>query len=130
MFSFMAAQHLADTTATQEKEKNDLRVTHSATDGYYWGKKYAWRRYGMVIPKSAFYSYLEEIGHPFVPCTTRDPERSFAVDQSIAYKEGGLLEAVRDLVASAKKKGNVYFKSPLYSKKFSINGVNAITDKK
>ncbi|MEO5793956.1 MAG: hypothetical protein ABIP34_02695 [Rhodoferax sp.] len=38
MFSFVAAQHLANGAYTAEKAKNDQRVTHSATDDYYWGK--------------------------------------------------------------------------------------------
>lgn len=41
MLSFLAAQHIAAGNHAIEKAKNDQRVTHAATDGYYWGKKYA-----------------------------------------------------------------------------------------
>ena len=47
MLSFLAAQHIAQGTLAAEKAKNDQRVTHSATDGYYWGKKYAWRMFNL-----------------------------------------------------------------------------------
>lgn len=130
MFSFMAAQHIAGGNFATEKAKNDDRVTHKATDGYYWGKKYAWRMFGTVISNSAFHQYLEEIKHPFVPCITRDPDLPYSNDESIAYAENGLEDAVRNLIASAVKVSSAYFKSPLYSKKFSIKGINAITDKK
>jgi len=131
MFSFIAAQQLAKEIRSAEKAKNDQRVSHSAKDGYYWGKKYAWRMFGMVIPKEAFYQYLEEIGHPSVPCITSNPDLPYASNEaSTAYKEKGLEEAVRNLISSAKKVSAAYYKSPLYSRKFSIRGLNAITDKK
>src|ERR1700733_12541810 len=57
MFSFMAAQSLAQETYAAEKAKNEQRVSHSAADGYYWGKKYAWRMFGTAIPKNAFFEY-------------------------------------------------------------------------
>ncbi|MDO9479453.1 MAG: hypothetical protein Q8K34_11585 [Hydrogenophaga sp.] len=130
MLSFLAAQHIAQGNFSIEKAKNDQRVTHSATDGYYWGKKYAWRMFGTVIAKSAFFEYLEEIGHPSVPCITRDPDLPYSNDESTAYKEIGLETAMRNLVASAVRASPAYFKSPLYSKKFTIKGINALTDKK
>ena len=130
MLSFLAAQHIAQGNRPAEKAKNDQRVSHSATDGYYWGKKYAWRMYGTVIAKSAFFKYLEEIDHPSVPCITRDPDLPYPNDKSTAYAEHGLEEAVRNLIASATKASAAYFKSPLYSKKFAITGINALTDKK
>ena len=130
MFCFMAAQQLAQATYQAEKAKNDQRVSHSATNGYYWGKKYAWRMFGTVIAQSAFVAYLEEIAHPSVPCITSDPDLPYANAQSTAYAEKGLEKAVRDLVASATKVTGAYFKSPLYTKKFSIKGLSAITDKK
>jgi hypothetical protein len=86
MFSFMAAQNLAQETYAAEKAKNEQRVSHSANDGYYWGKKYAWRMFGTAIPKNAFFEYLKEINHPSVPCTTSDPDLPYGNDDSIAYK--------------------------------------------
>jgi len=130
MLSFMAAQHMAIGNFSIEKAKNDDRVTHKATDGYYWGKKYAWRMFGTVISDNAFYKYLEEIKHPFVSCITRDPDLPYSNVESIAYAEDGLEDAVRNLIASAEKSSKAYFKSPLYSRSFSIKGINAITDKK
>lgn len=130
ILSFLAAQQIAKGNYAAEKAKNEQRVTHSATDGYYWGKKYAWRMFGTVIAKEAFFKYLDEIGHPSVPCFTRDPDRPYSNDQSTAYKEDGLEEAMQNLIASATKASSAYFKSPLYSKKFAIHGINSITDKK
>ena len=130
MLSFLAAQHIANGNLSVEKAKNDQRVTHSATDGYYWGKKYAWRMFGTVIAKEAFFQYLEEIKHPSVPCITKDPDLPYSNDPSTAYAEKGLEDAMRNLITSAKKVTPAYFKSPLYSKKFTIKGLNALTDKK
>lgn len=130
MFSFLAAQHIAAGNHAIEKAKNDQRVTHTAKDGYYWGKKYAWRMFGTVIAKSAFFEYIEEIGHPSVPCITRDPDLPYSNDESTAYAEHGLEEAMRNLIASATRASAAYFRSPLYSKKFAIKGINALTDKK
>lgn len=130
MFSFMTAQNNAQEIYAAERAKNEQRVKHSATDGYYWGKKYAWRMFGMAIPKNAFFQYLEEINHPSVPCTTSDPDLPYANEDSIAYKEEGLQDAVMNLIASSVSVSPSYYRSPLYSKKFSINGINAITDKK
>ena len=130
MFTFLAAQHVANGTYATEKAKNDQRVTHSATDGYYWGKKYAWRMFGTAIAKDAFYQYLDEIKHPSVPCITSDPDLPYGNDESIAYAENGLENAMKNLIASATRASSAYFKSPLYSRKFSIKGINALTDKK
>ena len=130
MLSFLAAQHIARGNYATEKAKNDQRVTHSATDGYYWGKKYAWRMFGTVIAKNAFFNYLTEIGHSSVPCITRDPDLPYSNEESIAYAENGLEDAVKNLITSATKTTSAYFSSPLYSKKFAIKGINAITDKK
>jgi hypothetical protein len=129
LISLLAAKQTSLGLFETEKAKNNQRVTHSATDGYYWGKKYAWRAFGLVIPKDAFYQYLEEIKHPSIPCITNDPELSYPDSPSIAYKEDGLTDAVEQLILTACVKG-AYFKSPLYSKKFSIRGIPAITDKK
>lgn len=86
--------------------------------------------FGTVIAKGAFFEYLEEIGHPSVPCITSDPDLPYSNDASTAFKEEGLEEAIRNLVASAARVSPAYFKSPLYSKKFTIKGINALTDKK
>ncbi len=129
--SFFAAKLIAEGIYTIEKAKNDDRVSHSAKDGcYYWGKKYAWRIFGAVIAQDAFYEYLKEIKHPSVSCITRDPDLPFSNDPSIAFKEDGLENAMRNLIESASKVSAAFFKSPLYSKKFRIKGINAITDKK
>jgi hypothetical protein len=130
MLSFLAAQHIANGNLATEKAKNDQRVTHKAKSGYYWGKKYAWRMFGTVIAKAAFFQYLEEIGHPSVPCITSNPDLAYSNEESTAYAEKGLEEAMRNLISSAKKASSAYFKSPLYSKKFTIKGINALTDKK
>ncbi|MBU2969820.1 hypothetical protein KO527_10725 [Pseudoalteromonas sp. C2R02] len=130
MFSFAYAQQLAKENHVIEKDKNDTRVTHSATDGYYWGKKYAWRMFGTVISDNAFFKYLKEIGHPKISCITNNPDLQYSSDPSTAYKEEGLEEAVRNLISTAEKVSPAYFKSPLYSKKFSIRGIKAISDKK
>jgi hypothetical protein len=130
MLSFLAAQQIAKGNYAIERAKNDQRVTHSARDGYYWGKKYAWRMFGTAIAKEAFFQYIEEIGHPAVPCTTRDPDLPYSTDLSTAYKEDGLEDAMKNLIASATKASSAYFKSPLYSRKFAIKGINALTDKK
>ncbi len=130
MFSFAVAQQIAREHRDIEKAKNDQRVTHNARDGYYWGKKYAWRMVGTVIAKKAFYQYLEEIGHPSVPCVTQDPDFPSSNTQSTAYREVGLEEAMKQLISSAVKVSGAYYKSPLYSKEFSIKGIKAITDKK
>jgi GR25 family glycosyltransferase involved in LPS biosynthesis len=129
-FSYAFAQQIARENQPVEKAKNDQRVTHQATDGYYWGKKYAWRMFGAAISKDAFYSYLEEINHPTVPCVTNNPDLPYQSKPSKAYKEEGLEEAMRNLVSSAIKASPAYHKSPLYSRKLSIKGVKAITDKK
>lgn len=130
MLTFLAAQHVARGTYATEKAKNDQRVTHAATNDYYWGKKYAWRMFGTSIAKDAFYQYLDEIGHQSVPCISRDPDRPYGNDESIAYAEHGLEDAMKNLIASAVRTSAAYFKSPLYSRRFEIKGINALTDKK
>ncbi len=130
MLSYMYAKEFSKARHTVNKQKNDERVTHEATDGYYWGKKYAWREFGLVISKGAFYAYLEQIGHPKVPCITANPDMAFSNDPSTAYKEEGLDEAMELLITTAEKKTKALYKSPHYSKRFSIRGVEAITDKK
>lgn len=129
MFSYIAAQQIAKEQYAEERGKNDRRVSHAATDDYYWGKKYAWRMFGACIAQDAFHAYLEEIGHPAVLCTTSDPDFPSSNTQSTAYAEIGLDDAVKNLIASAVKTG-AYYKSPLYSRKFTIKGIKAITHKK
>lgn len=130
MLSYLYATKLSEGKHEINKGKNDDRVSHTAKDGYYWGKKYAWREFGLVISKDAFYAYLEEINHPNVACITSNPELGFINEPSTAYKEDGLADAVYALIASAVKETKVRFKSPLYSKQFVIRGIEAITDKK
>lgn len=129
--SYAAAQQFSENNLVSNTSKNDTRVMHQATDGdYYWGRKYAWRRYGLFMAKKAFYSYLEEIGHPSVFCITTNPDKGpMGNEESVAYADGGLEQAAYDLVNSAVPSGN-YFKSPLYSKKFQIRPIAGITDKK
>lgn len=110
-----------------EKSKNDDRVRYTAKNGYYWGKKYAWRVFGACIAQDAFYEYLKEISHPFISCIVDNPPHP--PGKSIAYLETGLNEAMEHLMTTATKKGRFYV-SPHYSKSFTIKGVNAITDKK
>lgn len=129
MFSFLAAQKIAAEQYNEERGKNDRRVTHSANDDYYWGKKYAWRMFGACIAKEAFYAYLEEIGHKAVLCITQDSDFPSSNSQSIAYSETGLEQAVEDLIRTAVKVGR-YYRSPLYSREFTIKGLNALTHKK
>ena len=130
MLSYLYATKLSASKHEINKGKNDDRVSHNAKDGYYWGKKYAWREFGLVISKDAFYAYLEEINHPSVACITSNPDMGFSNEPSTAYKENGLADAVNALIASAVKTTKVRFKSPLYSKQFIIRGIEAITDKK
>lgn len=128
--SYQAAIQLSTDIEGAERAKNDQRVTHSATDGYYWGKKYAWRMYGLVMAKDAFYAYLDEIKHPSVACTTLNPDLPYSSgDASKAYRDEGLREAMDDLIETAVQAGR-YFKSPLYASKFQIKPIDAITDKK
>ena len=112
-FSYSYAKSISEENTKINKNKNDTRVTHSATDGYYWGKKYAWRQFGLAIPKEAFYKYLEQINHPFTKCQTINPDLAFSQNEdSIAYKEEGLDVAIQSLLFSAKKATKVYFESP------------------
>lgn len=131
MLSYLFAQQEALDKHTVNKEKNDTRVTHKAEDGYYWGKKYAWREFGMAIPQGAFHAYLEQIGHPAVPCITINPDLPYSNnDHSIAYKEEGLAQAIEALIASAVKVTPARYESPLYAKRFMIKPISAVTDKK
>jgi hypothetical protein len=130
MLSYLYSKKFSKDRHAVNKEKNDVRVTHTATDGYYWGKKYAWREFGLVISKDAFYAYLEQIAHPKVSCITANPDMIFSTDPSIAYKEDGLDDAMELLIMTAVKQSKALYKSPHYSKKFSIRGIEAITDKK
>ncbi|MFW6766284.1 hypothetical protein ACODTQ_07420, partial [Acinetobacter pittii] len=59
IFSYEHAKFMSNLNSKVNKEKNDIRVNHSAKDGYYWGKKYAWRQIGFALPKKVFFDYLE-----------------------------------------------------------------------
>ena len=129
--SYLFASQFSAERSRTNRAKNDERVTHEASEGYYWGKKYARREYGLVISKGAFYGYLDEIGHPRVNCLTVNPNLGFTNnEQSVAYLDDGLEEAMAELIKTAKKVTKVMYKSPLYSKRFSIRGITAISDKK
>ena len=123
--SFYVAKLLGEEARAVETQKSDERVVHSAKDGHYLGKKYAWRIYGMAIAREAFDTYLEDIKHPTVPCFTEG-------SNSIAYKELGLEAAMDALRKSATRIGGNRFRSPLMPSKdwFQIKGISAITDKK
>ncbi len=127
--SYAAAKKFSKGIDITNRRNNDTRVTHGRVKGYYWGKKYAWRRYGLVIGRNAFDQYLEEIGHPSVTCQTQDPDTGFS-SVSTAYADVGLQTAIDELIRTAVTVDSRYFKSPLYRKKFSIRGLSAITDKK
>lgn len=128
--SYLYAMELSKRRGIVNKCKNNDRVNPTVLDGYYWGKKYAWREFGLVISKNAFHSYLQEINHPKIQCTIANPDMSFSNELSIAYSEAGLEDAIRKLIETAEKVTKVRFKSPLYSKQFIIKGIEAITDKK
>ncbi|MBU9818311.1 hypothetical protein J1782_00155, partial [Rahnella sp. BCC 1045] len=128
--SYAVAQHEALNNHDINKDKNDTRVIHTAQGGYYWGKKYAWREFGMCLPKEVFHEYLKFIGHPTVACQTVTPGYPVG-DDSIAYLETGLEKAIEDLIDTAAIiRSGPYFRSPLYNptptKKFSIKGIDAI----
>lgn len=132
--SFIYAAYLSKQKHDENKSKNDHRVTpHIVNNKYYWGKKYAWREFGLFISKDAFHKYMDSIGHPKIECiTTADgyPQGQ----SSFAYLEDGIAEAMKNLIDSAEiVKSGPYFKSPLYmegEKKFQIKETLAITDKK
>lgn len=129
--SYLYANQLSREKHKINKEKNDARVKYTASNDYYWGKKYAWREFGLFLAKDAFYSYLAEISHPVVDCITSNPDLPYSNnDSSMAYKEEGLEDAMLQLITSAKRVTKVRFESPLYSKRFTIKGISAITDKK
>lgn len=133
--SYTFAIAMSENNHTSNKKKNDQRVTHSATSGYYWGKKYAWREFGLVLPQQVFYKYLALINHPAVACQTVEPSSPFKNNQpSIAYLETGIQTAIDNLIDSAVRVGNgTFYISHLYDSgntKFTIKGINAITDKK
>lgn len=132
--SFLYANYLSKQKHTENKLKNNSRVTpHIVSDKYYWGKKYAWREFGLFIPKDVFHEYMDCIGHPKVSCSTIADGYPQGQD-SIAYQEEGIAEAMKKLVDSAEiVKNGPYFKSPLYKdgkNRFQIKEIQAITDKK
>jgi len=123
--SYYVSKLLGKEICAAEKNKSDTRVKHKAKSGYYLGKKYAWRIYGMAVGRDTFDSYLVAIGHPTINCLTDD-------SPSIAYLEKGLLSAMDALISSATHKDGNRFSSPLLPSKkwFQIKGLAAITDKK
>lgn len=125
--SHYVARQLGEQHRDIETEKSDSRVVHSATDGHYLGKKYAWRIYGMAIARDTFDDYMKEINHPSVSCVTDG-------SPSVAYKNVGIEVAMDSLINSCVKVGNSgnRFSSPLLPLKkwFQVKGLSAITDKK
>jgi hypothetical protein len=123
--SFHVARLLGEEIREVETRKSDERVVHKASDGRYLGKKYAWRIYGMAVPRDVFDSYLEHISHPSVPCLTEGTK-------SVAYKEDGLATAADALRTSLVRVTNNRFKSHLVPSKrwFQVKGISALTDKK
>ncbi|EPR32968.1 hypothetical protein dsat_0409 [Alkalidesulfovibrio alkalitolerans DSM 16529] len=125
--SVIAAFQIGREIYNAERAKNDERVIHSERSGYWWGKKYAWRVYGLCLAKESFYKYLEEIRHPTVNCEMNNPPHPRT--KSIAYLDDGICDAVEELMETAVARGRFYV-SPKFSKNFSIKGINAMTDKK
>ncbi|GHB05207.1 hypothetical protein ACFFLG_08960 [Shewanella indica] len=121
------ARTLGEQLRKVETEKSDTRVSHSANDGHYLGKKYAWRIYGMSVARDTFDDYLEAIKHPKVNCFTEG-------SPSIAYKDVGIDVAMDNLIKSCIKVGKAgnRFSSYLLPAKrwFQVKGLTAITDKK
>lgn len=112
---------LAGKQESREKAKNDERVIHDAVDGYYWGKKYAWRVFGMMLNKQQFSQFLAEINHPYVACLVKDtrPGQN-RMNESIAYLEDGLRETMENLVKSSQRITFSKYTSPMYSKQFVL----------
>lgn len=123
--SHYVARLLGEEKRAVETQKSNDRVQHYATDGYYLGKKYAWRIYGMAVARDTFDAYLADINHPCVSCFTEG-------SSSTAYKEDGLDAAMHELIQTATRVSGNRFKSPLLPSKkwFQIKGISAITDKK
>lgn len=125
--SHYVARELGEQLRENETRKSIERVKHSATDGHYLGKKYAWRIYGMSIARDTFDDYLNDIGHPMVLCYTDG-------SKSLAYKDCGIDTAMNTLIQSCVKVGKTgnRFKSKLFPRKkwFTVKGIPAISDKK
>lgn len=125
--SHYVASKLGQQRKHTETQKSNDRVVHSAIDGVYLGKKYAWRIYGMALARDTFDEYLNAIDHPRVSCLTDG-------SPSIAFKDEGIRVAVDALIASCIRVGNVgnRFSSSLLPRKkwFMVKGLEAITDKK
>lgn len=121
------ARQLGEQCRAIETGKSNMRVVHSATNGAYLGKKYAWRIYGMAVARNTFDEYMDTIGHPSVPCLTDG-------SPSIAYKDCGIDIAIDVLIQSCVKEGSTgnRFTSPLLPSKnwFQVKGLTGITDKK
>ncbi|MGB2924821.1 MAG: hypothetical protein WBB82_05940 [Limnothrix sp.] len=130
MLSYLHAQSMSRNKHSINKKKNDDRVAYDKSQGYFWGPKYAWREYGLAIPQSAFRAYVEEIQHPSIQCVITNPDKPRQTTKTVAYADTGLEEAIEQLIQTAEKISNVHFKSPLYPQKFTIKGIDAITDKK
>lgn len=125
--SHYVARKLGEQKRAVETQKSNERVIHSAKDGAYLGKKYAWRIYGMAVARNTFDEYIETINHPHIKCLTND-------SASVAYKDANIDTAMDALINSCVKVGNTgnRFRSSLLPGKkwFMVKGLEAITDKK
>lgn len=125
--SHYVARHLGEQNREAETRKSDARISHTATNGHYLGRKYAWRIYGMAVARDTFDDYLSEIDHPRIRCHTDG-------SPSIAYIDQGIEAAMDTLIKSCVKVGRAgnRFKSHyLPSKKwFTVKGISAISDRK
>ncbi len=130
LLSYLHAMEFSKSRKIINKRKNDDRVNYDKTNGYHWGPKYAWREYGLVIAKDAFHSYLEEINHPKIACVITNPDNLAQTTNTEAYADEGLENAIALLIQSAEKVSKIHYKSPHYSRRFTIRGIEAITDKK
>jgi len=130
MISYLYAQQLSREKHPINKQKNDDRVSYEKSRGYFWGPKYAWRGYGLFMAQPAFRAYLDEINHPKIDCIITNPDKPFQTTPTHAYADAGLEQAASALLTSAIKVTATLYKSSLYSKRFAIYGIDAITDKK
>ena len=128
--SHRVARALGEQRRAEETRKSNQRISHTATDGDYLGAKYAWRIYGMAIPRKLFYLYLQAINHPWIECTIQKPDS--IETRSIAYKDEGLDIAMDNLIRSLIRIVGDRFCSPkiLSRQWFIVKGIEAITDKK
>ncbi len=103
ILSYLHSMQFSQNKKIINKQKNDDRVEYDKSHGYYWGPKYAWREYGLVMPQSAFRSYIEEIDHPKISCIITNPDNLAQTTSTVAYADAGLEEAISELIKTASK---------------------------